>query len=71
MLRLHPSAAGKNAEKYNKAIRYIIDYYWIVWNVVMRRSTLRLYRRQASTMDTWKLFRIENSFSPDFMEFIC
>ena len=42
-LRLHPSAAGKNAGKYNKYIRYIIDCYWIVWNVVMRRSTLRLY----------------------------
>ena len=37
----------------------------------MRRSTLRLYRRQASTMDTWKPLRIENSFSPDFMESIC
>ena len=34
-------------------------------------AALRLYRRQASTMDTWKPLRIENSFSPDFMEFIC
>ena len=34
-------------------------------------AALRLYRRQASTMDTWKPLRIENSFSPDFMESIC
>ena len=61
----------KNGGKHNKYIRYIIDCYWIVWNVVMRRSTLRLYRRQASFMDKRKPFRIENSFSPDFMEFIC
>ena len=51
MLRLHPSATGKNGGKYNKYIRYIIDCYWIVWNVVMRRSTLRLYRRGVSSMD--------------------
>ena len=37
----------------------------------MRRSTLRLYRRQAGFMDKRKPLRIDNSFSPDFMEFIC
>ena len=37
----------------------------------MRRSTLRLYRRQVSAMDKRKPLRIDNSFSPDFMEFIC
>ena len=60
MLRLHPNATGKNDEKHNNIIRYIIDYYWIVWNVVMRRSTLRLYRRKASSMDKWKPLRIDN-----------
>ena len=51
MLRLHPTATGKNGGKHNKYVRYIVEFYWVVWNVVMRRSTLRLYRRQASTMD--------------------
>ena len=51
MLRLHPSATGKNGGKHNKYVRYIVDCYWNVWNVVMRRSTLRLYRRGVSSMD--------------------
>ena len=66
MLRLHPSATGKNGEKHNNIIRYIIDYYWIMWNVVMRRSTLRLYSRQVSSMDKRKPLRIENSIGTGF-----
>ena len=30
---------------------YIVDCYWIVQNVVLRRSTLRLYCRKVSAMD--------------------
>ena len=43
VLRLHPSATGKNGGKHNKYVCYIVDCYWNVWNVVMRRSVLRLH----------------------------
>ena len=33
----------------------------------MRRSTLRLYRRQVSSMDKRKPLRIENSIGTDFI----
>ena len=33
----------------------------------MRRSTLRLYSRGVSSMDKWKVLRIENSFGTDFI----
>ena len=33
----------------------------------MRRSTLRLYCRKVSSMDKWKVLRIENSFGTDFI----
>ena len=31
----------------------------------MRRSTLRLYSRKVSSLDKWKVLRIENSFGTD------
>ena len=50
----------------NEYIRYIVDCYLVVWNVVMRRSTLRLYCRKAGTMDKWKALRINHSIGTGF-----
>ena len=33
----------------------------------MKRSVLRLYSRGVSSMDKWKVLRIENSFGTDFI----
>ena len=31
-----------------------MDCHLVVWNAVLRRSTLRLYSRGVSSMDKWK-----------------